>query len=323
MSLKNIIGQDKALRILFGTLSRDRVPSAMLFSGDMGIGKRLAALNFAKAVNCLGPVDYDCCDECVQCRKIDSGQHPDVASIASEGDEIKIDTIRKVEEAFSFRALEGRKKVVILDDADAMNINAANAFLKTLEEPPPDSLILLVSSNPDRLPATIRSRCVNVRFKPLPDSECRELVSKNIKTGGADIACRLAMGRPGLAISRDFLKENEWFMDVLDAMLRGETKSAWADKGEIKSWLDLSFVFLRDMAIALEFGAGSPGLLMVPEQAQEKPTLRTGAAGLKTIVEAYQGLQRFYGLLDFNLNKAISWNYVAMIMQNLKIKTQN
>jgi len=320
MSLKNIIGQDKALRILFGTLSRDRVPSAMLFSGDMGIGKRLAAVNFAKAVNCLAPVDYDCCDECVQCRKIDSGQHPDVTSIVSEGDEIKIDTIRKVEEAFSFRALEGRRKVVIMDDADAMNINAANAFLKTLEEPPSDSLILLVSSNPDKLPATIRSRCVNVRFKPLPEIACRELVSKNIKTGGTDVVCRLAMGRPGLAISRDFLKENEWFMNVLDDMIRGETKSAWADKGEIKSWLDLSFVFLRDMAVAVEFGAGNLELLMVPESVQEKPSLRSGTAGLKTIVEAYQGLQRFYGLLDFNLNKSISWNYVAGIMRNISGK---
>ena len=323
MSLKNIIGQDKALRILFGTLSRDRVPSAMLFSGDMGIGKRLAAVNFAKAVNCLDPVEYDCCDKCVQCRKMDSGQHPDVTSVIPEGDEIKIDTIRKIEEAFSFRALEGRKKVVIVDDADGMNINAANAFLKTLEEPPPESLILLVSSNPDKLPATIRSRCVNVRFKPLPDNECRELVSKNIQTDGTDVACRLAMGRPGLAISRDFLKENEWFMNVLDDMVRGETKSSLADKGEIKSWLDLSFVFLRDMAVSLEFDARSPQLLMVPGHVQEKPSLLSGAAGLKAITEAYQGLQSFYGLLDFNLNKSISWNYVALIMQNLKIKVQS
>ena len=157
----------------------------------------------------------------------------------------------------------------------------------------------------------------------MPDSECRELVSKNIQTDGTDVACRLAMGRPGLAISRDFLKENEWFMNVLDDMVRGETKSSLADKGEIKSWLDLSFVFLRDMAVSLEFDARSPQLLMVPGHVQEKPSLLSGAAGLKAITEAYQGLQSFYGLLDFNLNKSISWNYVALIMQNLKIKVQS
>lgn len=314
MSLNNILGQDKALRILFGTLKRDRVPSAMLFSGDMGIGKRLAAVNFAKAVNCLAPNDFDSCDKCVQCRKIDSGQHPDVTSVVSESDEIKIDTIRKVEETLSLRALEGMKKVVIIDDADTMNINAANAFLKTLEEPPPESLILLVSSNPDKLPATIRSRCVNVRFRPLPERECRDLISKNIGTGGADLVYRLAMGRPGLAVSRDFAKETEWFMNLLNDMRRGETKSAWADKGEIKSWLDMSFVFLRDMAVVSEYGTRDPELLMVSGSVREKP------AALKSIMEAYQSLQKLYGLLDFNLNKSISWNYVSGIMRNINNK---
>src|SRR5208283_1454466 len=98
MALKEIAGQEKALRILFGMLKRNRVPSAMLLSGDTGIGKRLAAVNFAKAVNCLKPADFDCCDTCASCRKIDAAMHPDVSFTFPEKGEIKIDAVRKLEE---------------------------------------------------------------------------------------------------------------------------------------------------------------------------------------------------------------------------------
>src|SRR5271157_277087 len=126
MALNDIAGQERALRILFGMLKRDRVPSAMLFSGDTGIGKRLAAVSFAKAVNCLEPAASDCCDICSSCRKIDAGTHPDITFTFPEKDEIKIDAIRKLEETLFLKPLEAGKKVAIVDDADAMNINAAN-----------------------------------------------------------------------------------------------------------------------------------------------------------------------------------------------------
>jgi DNA polymerase-3 subunit delta' len=309
MALRNIIGQDRALRILLGTLKRDRVPSSVLLSGDSGIGKRLAAINYAKAINCLEPVDFDCCDKCMSCKKIDSEMHPDVSMIVPENDVIAIETIRSTQEVISLKPYEGRKKVLIVDDADAMNIYAANAFLKTLEEPPGDGPIILISSNPERLPDTIRSRCVNVRFYPLPADGCRELISKNIDAKNINFILNLAMGRPGLAVSRDFIKENEWFMKLLNNMIHGESRDSWTDKGEIRAWLDMVFILLRDMVV-YKITERESDLILGNRQ---------WAIGnkqkIKDILNSYQDMQQVRGLLDFNLNKSITWNYVASIMK--------
>jgi DNA polymerase-3 subunit delta' len=131
MALKDIIGQERPVRILSGTIKRDRVPSSILLSGDSGIGKMLAARSYAKALNCLAPVDFDACDKCSSCRKIDSESHPDITFVLPENDEIKIESVRQAEEVLSLKPYEGKVKVLIVDDADLMNINAANAFLKT------------------------------------------------------------------------------------------------------------------------------------------------------------------------------------------------
>lgn len=309
MALGEIIGQGRALRILLGTLKRNRVPSSVLLSGDSGIGKRLAAINYAKAVNCLEPVDFDCCDKCMACKKIDSEMHPDISMIAPENGVITIETIRNAQEVISLKPYEGRKKVLIVDDADAMNIYAANAFLKTLEEPPGDSLILLISSNPERLPDTIRSRCINVRFYPLPVDECREIISKNIDARSINFVLNLAMGRPGLAVSRDFIKENEWFVKLLNNMIFGESKDSWGDKGEIRAWLDMALILLRDMAV----------YKITERESDLISGNRQWAIGnkqkIKDILNSYQDIQQVRGLLDFNLNKSITWNYVATIMK--------
>ena len=117
MALRNIIGHERPVRILSGTIKRDRVPSSMLLSGDSGIGKMLAARSYAKALNCLSPIDFDACDECSSCRKIESGSHPDITCVLPENDEIKIESVRQAEEVLSLKPYEGRLKVLIMDDA--------------------------------------------------------------------------------------------------------------------------------------------------------------------------------------------------------------
>lgn len=304
MALRDIIGQENALRILSGTLRRNRVPSALLLSGDSGIGKKLAAVNYAKAVNCFNPDGFDCCDNCLSCRKINERVHPDFTLLASEGDEIKIDDIRKIEEVLFMKPFEGRKKVVVIDDAEKMNVNAANAFLKTLEEPPPDSLILLVTSSPDGLPDTIRSRCMNIRFYPLHSKGLKKLLPENASVEDM----RFSMGRPGIALSGGFAEERERFVKLLDSMLHGDTRDIWTDRNEMKSWIDMCLIFLRDGAVFKITGSESdmicsswnPGLFR--------------KADMPEIFEAYQRLGKMLGLLDFNLNKSISWNYASAVM---------
>ncbi len=307
MSLHDILGQEKAVRILLGTIKRERVPSSILLSGDSGIGKRLTALNYAKALNCLEPVDFDACDHCISCRKIDSETHPDIATMLPENDEIKIEAVRQAGEMLSLRPYEGRKKVLIIDDADFMNINAANAFLKTLEEPPQDSIIVLVTSSPDRLPETIRSRCMHVRFRPLSSEAFRQVVAS--KAPGKELGpfAGLISGRPGIGISTDLAKEKKWFIDILAGMTRGETRCPWSEKNDIKQWLDLSFVLLRDIAVFNVTGRESD--LLFGE--------RRASGNIRMILKAYQELQKVRGQLDLNLNKSITWNFVSGIIQNV------
>ncbi len=329
MALRKITGQDRAIRILFGTIKRNRIPPAILLSGDRGIGKRLAALNYAKAINCLQPVDFDCCDRCISCRKIDHDNHPDVLTITLQnmGDkldlkkretkdinryEIPIEAVRKIEEMLSFKPSEGNKKIVIIDDADTMNDHAANAFLKTLEEPPSDSVLLLISPNPDALPATVMSRCINMRFYPLSLKQCREVVSKSIDTKDIQSLLYLSMGRPGFALSEDFAKQNKRFLDLFDNMLSGTSKDVWADKGEMKSWLDIAFVFLRDKAVYAVTNE-EHCLILKNQRSMEK----SKDIDIKNILDVYHSMQNIRGLLDFNLNKSITWNYVASIMKKV------
>ncbi|MGD0282262.1 MAG: DNA polymerase III subunit delta' [Dissulfurispiraceae bacterium] len=313
MALRHIAGQEKALRILFGMLKRSRVPSAMLFSGDTGIGKRLAAVNYAKALNCLKPADFDCCDTCVSCKKIGAATHPDVSFTFPEKGEIRIDAVRKLEATLFLKPLEGSKKIAIVDDADTMNINAANAFLKTLEEPPEDSLIILVSSNPDGLPDTIRSRCIAIRFYPLSRDAFKKAVSAAVGQEQVDFVSRLSMGRPGLALSGDFVKDMDWFSGLLGSMVNEDAKETWEDKEAIRAWLDMSFIFLRDMVIFKITGNESDLLY-------GKDSGNPGRKkDIREILDTYNALQKLRGLLDFNLNKSITWNYVASLMKNIAI----
>jgi len=305
MSLRSVIGQDKAVRILIGTLSTERVPTSMLLSGDSGIGKRLTALNYAKALNCLSPIESDACDNCLSCRKIDGAMHPDVVTLLPENNEIKIEAIRRVEEILSLRPYEGKRKVLITDDADSMNISAANAFLKTLEEPPENTVILLVSSNPDRLPDTIRSRCMHVLFRPLSGDAFSQVLALKSDGKSPGPFAALAMGRPGISITRDFAKEKKWFMDILENMSNGDTRCAWNDKNDIRLWLDLSLVMLRDMAV--HSVTGNDSALLCEGK-------RPGVDLLQVLDTAVK-LQRLLSLVELNLNKSITWNYVSGIIQ--------
>lgn len=344
MALRDVKGQDRAAGILLRTLGRGRLPSAYLFAGESGIGKRFAAINLAKAINCVrdrnalfgardesvenGTKDLDSCDICSACRKIDAGAHPDVSVIAPQKGEIRVDEIRAVEEALSFRPHEGKKKIVIIDDADTMNQSAANAFLKTLEEPPEDSLIILVSSNPDRLPETVRSRCSCVKFTPLSADACREVIrtvfGKQPKKGDNDkrqeftdhqlsVVVKLSMGRPGLAVSSEVLKDRERFLHLLENMVDGDGE-IWAGRDEMEQWLDMALVVLRDMMMLKAMGNA---VMLFNEDIGNTLSVMGKRAEIRSIVESYTKINHLRGKLDYNLNKAITWNYTASIVRTV------
>lgn len=167
MSLAKLKGQKAAAEILLRSLKRGRLAHAYLFVGERGAGKLHAARELAKAVNCLASdLQGDACDQCASCRKIDAGNHPDVQWIRPESKSRRI-TILKVREfmrSIYLKPNEGRMKVGVLVDAECLQQEAANAFLKTLEEPAANSMILLLTSSPEQLLETILSRCLRIQF---------------------------------------------------------------------------------------------------------------------------------------------------------------
>lgn len=360
MALKDVIGQEKAVNILLKTIQRGRIPSSYLFTGESGIGKKFTAINLAKALNCLKGRNalsvkrneiedknslrithhaslIDCCDECSSCKKIDAGIHPDFLFIEPESGLIRIEEIRAIDDMLSLKPFEGRWKIVIVDEAHTMNSFAANAFLKTLEEPPRESLIILISSNPDRLPDTIRSRCSRLNFTPLSNEACIKVIEKVISQQSKiksqkskkdsrlsthdlpvdsrlSTLVRLSMGRPGIATSTDLLEERSWFLDLLQEMLKAE-KDGWTSKEEMERWFDLIVLLLRDAAV-MQITQDESTLINLDLKDHIKKF--SSSMDLKVIIDKYQKLNTLRGYLNFNLNRSLTWNYAGSLLREVK-----
>ncbi|HRI04570.1 MAG TPA: DNA polymerase III subunit delta' [Pyrinomonadaceae bacterium] len=232
-----LIGNDNAKRSLKRLLVNGRVPNSLLFAGDEGVGKRQFALQVAKALVCKEPTDNEACGVCAACRRADVfvfpksdkgddfeqvffSEHPDVGTVIPFKRNLRVNAIRDLEREANFRPYEAEARFFIIDDAHKMNDAAANALLKTLEEPPATSYIFLITSRPDSLLPTIRSRCQLMRFAPVATDEIeRFLIDDRAFTHDeARLAARLARGSVGRAVSIDVAKfkaNRERMMGVL------------------------------------------------------------------------------------------------------------
>ena len=206
-----ILGHHRLLTLLSRAIAHNTLPPALLLAGPSGVGKRRVALAIARAVNCLEPqttseYEREACGKCAACRRIERGVHPDVIVIApGETGTIKIEAIRDVVDRAGYRPFEGRRRVVIIDEADALVDAAQNALLKTLEEMPSASIFVLVSSIPDALLPTVRSRCPRLRFGPLSAAEVAQVLVRDHRYSDADAraAAADADGSVGRALAAD------------------------------------------------------------------------------------------------------------------------
>jgi DNA polymerase III subunit delta' len=183
MPFKDVIGHRRLVELLQRSVRLDLLPPSLIFAGPAGVGKRLTALATAQALNCTSPkistdleatdkIMRDACGECPTCSRIARGLHPDVLVIEpGDSGSIKTEQVRDAIERAGYRPFEGKRRVVIIDDADALVLTAQNALLKTLEEPPSSSVFILVSARPDVLLPTVISRCPRLRFRPLGTSD--------------------------------------------------------------------------------------------------------------------------------------------------------
>ena len=293
MSFSDVIGQHRAKGILFKAVEHDRVPHAYLFSGTEGVGKEALAIEFAKMLFCTGEGERPC-DLCSSCKRIRSFQHPDFMFIfpssAKNVDEeraildsvnknpycrsrpwatptIGIEQVREIRHAATLKPLEGRR-VVILTEAEKMTIPAANSLLKILEEPPETTHLILTASQVSGMLPTILSRCQEIRFGPLPDSEIElVLVEKNgIEPERARLISRISQGSYSRAqewLDKGFKERRDNVIEFLRMCLKDqgaqiefvERLLRQYDKKVVKDILNLTLGWFRD-ALFLSESAG-------------------------------------------------------------------
>lgn len=211
---------------LIDAVKRSHLPHALLMAGVPGVGKREFALALAHFLLCDHPVPEGACGECRQCRFIRAGSHPDLKMVTPEekGRQIRVDQVRGVVDFFSHTAQQGGFKITLIYPAESMNTNAANALLKCLEEPAGQSLLVLIADSPGRIPATIRSRCQQLRF-PAPDASlCQSWLAQRLNdTNLAQQLLQETPGQPLVALERASSQGQfqQWDEEYL-ALLRGE-----------------------------------------------------------------------------------------------------
>jgi DNA polymerase III subunit delta' len=222
MTLASVYGQQRAVDALRAALRGGSVHHAYLFAGPEGVGKERAAVGLAQALTCPDK-PLEGCGVCSSCTRIERGSHPDVLWLMPDAErverglvgraditgtpsrDIRVAQVRALQERLSLRGLESSRKVAIVASAEAMNDQAQNAFLKTLEEPPSDTTLVLLCSAVDRLLPTIRSRCSKVHFGPLPLDFLAQRVQqeRKLEPDTAALVAVMAGGSLGRALALD------------------------------------------------------------------------------------------------------------------------
>jgi len=313
MSFSSIYGQEGPISVLKSALEKKRVPHAFLFYGAEGIGKRTTALVFAKALNCEAG-GADACDACTSCRKIDSGNHPDILIIRPEGQFIKVADIKELQERMRFRPLEGARRVVIIDDAERMNITSANSLLKTLEEPSPTNVFILVSSRPHLLPLTILSRCHRLRFNPVQRDVIAAFLEKELalapdkalilaSSSGGSIGRALSLHRGDYIALRDSIlgRISKGTLDPLGCLaLAGELAG---DREDIQEALDILKTWYRDLLVFKETGRAET--LINRDHAGDIGRL-ADFTGAEAILRGLRTIQGAAAAIERNVNKPLT-----------------
>jgi len=267
MAFQDISGNIRVKKILQKALQKGRVPNSLLFTGPQGVGKQETALALAKALNCEKMED-DACGACSSCKAISGGNFPDVMSINPERNAIKIDQIRLLKQTAYLKPMIGKKRVFIVIEAEKMTEEAANSFLKVLEEPPSSSHIILVTHNPYLILPTIKSRCQILSFSPVSREEMEKiLMEKGYEKEQATLIPLFVRGNLEQALSIEWeevqsKRKQAWelFLSLLKKkevsdFVRNYTSSKKSlVKEELEEILEFFSSFCRDFILIKEKG---------------------------------------------------------------------
>jgi len=340
----HLIGNDDAKETLRRLLSSGRLPGSLLFTGEAGVGKKLFALELAKVLNCRNREGIEACDECSSCKRISRStfppfrdddedkarlvwsEHADVAMVRPYKQIIRVGPIRELEREANFRPFEGAARIFIIEDADYMNDQAANALLKTLEEPEPTTHLILTTTNPTALPATVRSRCQTIQFAPIAAEHIERFLieKKGAARKDAQLLARTSRGSLGRACEADvdsYRDRREAMMHVLrsltitgdkvELLRSAEGLAASKDRDDYEQLLDVFEALIRD-AWALSLGRSAEAIVNIDvarELQQVADELRSSqAAAWLTQIEELRGT------LEVNINRKVASDALLMSM---------
>ena len=342
-----LIGNEEVKESLRRLLSGGRVPGSLLFTGEEGIGKKLFALELAKALNCRNRSGIEACDECSSCKRITNStfppfpstnenkdnkermiwsEHADVAMARPFRKIIRVTPMRELEREANFRPFEGAARIFIVEDADYMNDQAANALLKTLEEPPATSHLILTTTNPMALLATIRSRCQMIRFAPVPADEIEQFLiqRENLPADDAKLLARTSQGSLGRALAADiddYRERRESMLAILKSLtltgdraqlLRASEQLAAAkDRSDYEQSLDVLEALIRD-AWGLSLGRPADSVI----NSDRLNDLNRVAAELSSERAAswLTTIEELRGALEVNINRKIASDGLVVSM---------
>jgi DNA polymerase-3 subunit delta' len=330
MPFSAIAGHRPLLELLSRATARGTLPPSLIFAGPEGVGKRLTAIALAQALNCERPIEAedrrDACGTCASCKRITRGVHADIL-VLEPGDSgsIKVDQVREAIDRSMYRPFEGRRRVVIVDEADALMPEAQNALLKTLEEPPPASVFVLITNRPDVLLPTVRSRCQRLRFGPLTPGEVADVLMRDHGLDHADAhaAAAAADGSVGRALAGSAEDANE-ARDAAAQLLQAAASSAdprrrldgakaltggSGDRDELGRRLLALSSLIRDLGLLLS-RADDRALANADLKPQLQALVRS-FDGHRT-VRAFETVDRALSALDRNASPKIVADWLAL-----------
>ena len=363
MGFNEFLGNERIVSALRGMLRRDRVPSALLFTGPRGIGKYTLARMFAQAVNCQRLKD-DFCGECDSCRHMTPLAEPAPliqAGLAERGESadaaavermpliiepnpdvwlivpdpmrrltpvarpmIRMGQLRAVQRAAYFKP-QGRRRVFLLDGADTMRWTDADVFLKILEEPPETATLILLAPSPDSLLPTIRSRCVQFHFAPIPAQTIESFLKErtNAKPAERQLAAQLSDGSPGVALELDLVESARLRRSILgllsEAVNAGNyheifittAQLAKQEKEPFENILALFYSLLTDL---LEYSQGSESSLPKNPDLRRELQAVSKKINLEWVMRATEGLDSLESRLRRNIGRQLGLDaYVASL----------
>jgi len=296
------LGNRRVVEILRRAVERNRVPHALIFAGPQGVGKTTLALLLAQRLNCAQPEAGRACSSCVSCRKIRSAVHPDVRVVEPQGAFIKIEQIRSLIGEIAFQPFEAQYRVVVLDGADQMRKEAANCLLKTLEEPPSRTVLVLVTTRPYLLLQTIHSRSQMIQFVPVQE----QLIEKHLveflgwSPDDAKLAAMFSGGSFGEAIGfdkarhRDVRKQALRFISLL--LRKGGFVDISPMAAEIAKKRESFEVWIEAVAVLLQdiyYAQVSPSQMSQPDLVGELTELSRTVSRARVVssINAVKGLK--------------------------------